>query len=115
VAIDIKLGRDQNTVNLRSEEGIPVAILGTADFDPTMAVNPDTLTLLGAHVKVAGGNGKFLCHSDDVNHDAVLDLVCMFDSPLKPVPGESVAVLSGKTFDGIPIQGQDPIRIVLTK
>ena len=44
--------------------------------------------------------------------DGLLDLVCQFQNPLALEPGDTVAVLTGLTVDGTPIQGQDAIRIV---
>ncbi len=112
VEIDIKPGSDPNSINLSSAGVIPVAILSSETFDAT-TVNPDTVCLAGAKVKMVGKSGKYLAHEKDVNEDGILDLVCQVvtaDSMIEP--GESVAVLEAETFDGVQIRGEDDIRIV---
>ncbi len=74
VTIDIKPGSDPNSINLSSAGVVPVAILSTADFDAT-TVDPDSLFLSGANVKMAGKIGNFLSHNEDVNGDGLLDRV----------------------------------------
>jgi hypothetical protein len=111
VAIDVKPGSAQNTINLKSAGIIPVAILSSATFDAA-AVNPPSLSLAGGSVRVAGKSGKALCHVEDVNADGRSDLVCQFENDLEAVPGDTVAVLVGVTVDGTPFRGQDSIRIV---
>lgn len=112
VAIDIKPGSFPNSINLSSAGVIPVAILSSDTFNAPAEVNPDTLTLAGARVRVAGKSGKFLCHSEEVNGDGRLDLVCQFENDLNAEVGDSIAVLEGETFDGSLIRGEDSIRIV---
>ena len=114
VIIDIKPGSFPNSINLSSAGVIPVAILSSDTFDATTEVNPDTLALAGAAVKMVGKSGKFLCHGDeDVNTDGLLDLVCQFETAQFMIePGDSVAVLEGETTEGTSIRGEDSIRIV---
>jgi YVTN family beta-propeller protein len=112
VAIDIKPGSASNTINLKAAGVIPAAILSSPTFDASTEVDRYSLSLAGAAVGVAGKSGQLLCHEEDINQDGRLDLVCQFQNPLQPEPGESVAVLTGTTLDGTPIQGQDIIRIV---
>ncbi len=112
VAIDIKPGSDPNSINLSSAGVIPVAILSSDTFDAT-TVDPDTVSLAGARVKLVGKSGKYLCHEEDVNGDELLDLVCqVYTAEFMIEEGESVAVLEAETFDGAPIRGEDTIRIV---
>ncbi|NIM97272.1 MAG: hypothetical protein GTO24_04065 [candidate division Zixibacteria bacterium] len=112
VAIDIKPGSDPNSINLSSAGVIPVAILSSDTFDAT-TVNPDTVSLAGARVKLVGKSGKYLCHEEDVNGDELLDLVCqVYTAESMIEEGESVAVLEAETFDGVQIRGEDTIRIV---
>lgn len=112
VAIDIKPGSDPNSINLSSAGVIPVAILSSTSFDAT-TVNPDTITLAGASVKVTGKSGKYLCHTEDVNNDALPDLVCqVYTAEFMIETGETVAVLLAKTFDNKSIRGEDNVRIV---
>jgi len=112
VAIDIKPGSDPNSINLSSAGVIPVAILSSDTFDAT-TVNPDTVSLAGARVKLVGKSSKYLCHEEDVNGDELLDLVCqVYTAEFMIEEGESVAVLEAETFDGAPIRGEDTISIV---
>ncbi len=112
VDIDIKPGSDQNTINLSSAGVISVAILSSDTFEAT-TVDPDTVSLAGAGVKMAGKSGKYLSQERDVNNDGLLDLVCqILTAGFEIVPGDSVAVLTAKTYDNQYIRGEDNIRIV---
>jgi hypothetical protein len=112
VTIDVKPGSYPNSINLSAAGVIPVAILSSSTFHAQIEVDPATLTLAGAKVKVAGKSDKFLCHSEDVNADGLQDLVCQFQNELNAQIGDSIAVLEGDTYSGVPIRGQDSIRIV---
>ncbi len=112
VAIDIKPGSDPNSINLSSAGVIPVAILSSATFAAT-TVDPDTVSLAGAKVKMVGKSNRFLCHAEDVNGDGLPDLVCQVETAQFMIEeGASVAVLEAETFDGQAIRGQDDVRIV---
>lgn len=112
VSIDIKPGSFPNSINLSSAGVIPVAILSNATFDATQ-INPATLSLAGAKVKLIGKGDKYSCHPEDVNGDGLLDLVCQVVTVQFFVePGTSVAVLEAETFNGQKIMGQDSIQIV---
>jgi len=104
-----------NTINLSAAGVIPVAIISTNTFNAPAAVNPETLTLDCAKVKVAGKSDKFLCQSQDVNHDGLPDLVCQFENELNAQIGDSIAVLEGFTTNGTFIRGQDSLSIVPDK
>jgi YVTN family beta-propeller protein len=112
VAVDIKPGSFPNSINLGSSGKIPGAILSTLAFDAAAKVNRDKLFLAGAKVSVAGRSDKLLCHSEDVNADGLADLVCQFENSLQAQQGDSIAVLEGETLEGVPIRGEDSIRIV---
>ena len=125
VLIDIKPGDAQNTINLKSNGVLPVAILGTPDFDPG-TVDSATVTLAGAPVRrhgnpyavskakgKANGLGMPMASLVDVNGDGRLDLLLHFEtSALELESTDTVAVLKGMTFDGKFIRGQDTVRIV---
>ena len=112
VIIDIKPGSDPNSINLSSAGVIPIAILSSHTFDAT-TVNPDTVSLAGASVKLVGKSGKYLCHEEEVNGDSLLDLVCqVYTVEFMIEEGESVAVLEAETYDGSRIRGEDSIHIV---
>ena len=111
VSIDIKPGSHPNSINLGSAGVIPVAILGSATFDATQ-VNPATVRLAGASVKLIGHGDKYSCSTEDVNGDGFVDLVCHVVTAQFIEPGDSLAVLEAQTFDGQAIRGEDSIRIV---
>lgn len=111
VPIDIKPGSDPNSINLGSEGVVPVAILTTATFDAA-EVDPVTITLAGAEVRLKGKSG----HSgslQDVDGDGDLDLVVQLEiNQLELTEGSTQAVLIGKTLSGLEIQGVDSVRVV---
>ncbi len=112
VPIDIKPGSLPNSINLSAAGVVPVAILSSATFD-AMQVNPATVTLAGAKVKLIGKGDKYSCSAEDVNGDGRLDLVChVVTAQFLIEPGDSIAVLEAETFGGTSIRGEDSIQIV---
>ncbi len=112
VTIDVKPGSYPNSINLSSAGVVPVAIFSTNTFDAT-SIDPDSLFLAGASVGMIGKSGNLLCSVHDVNGDGLTDLVCQFQTAqLSLQPGDTVAVLVGKTFGGVAIRGQDTVNIV---
>ena len=65
VQIDIKPGAFRNVINLGSAGAIPVAILSTPAFD-ALTVDPLTITLDGAKVKLVGKGQRPLCSAEVV-------------------------------------------------
>jgi len=111
VEIDIKPGSDPNCFNSDGHGVIPVAILSTTNFDAT-TVDPATVTLAGMGIRMAGKSGKYLAHTENVNGDALADLVLQIeDSDGSLAPGATTATLRGFTYDGLPIVGTDSICI----
>ena len=112
IAIDIKPGSDTNSINVGSAGVIPVAILSTADFD-ALTVDPTSVSLAGASVKLVGKSDKYLCHQEDVNIDGLIDLVCqVYTAQFMIDEGETTAILEAKTLDGTKLRGEDFIRVV---
>lgn len=111
VAIDIKPGSFPNSIRLGSGGTVPVAIFSSALLDATQ-VNPETVTLADANVKLKG-KGTWMTAIQDVNGDGRLDLVVhVLTSALTLSETDTVAVLQGQTFGGEPIRGSDSVRIV---
>ncbi len=111
VGIDIKPGSDPNSINLGSKGVIPVAILSSADFDAS-TVDPFTITLADVAVKVKGKSGN-AGSLEDVNDDGLLDLVVhVYTEGLALSAGDVETELHGETYGGMPIIGNDSIRIV---
>lgn len=112
VDIDIKPGSDTNSINLSSSGVVPVAILSTAGFD-ALTVDPTTVSLAGASVKLVGKSDKYLCHQEDVNLDGLTDIVCkIYTAQFMVDEGETTAILEAETIDGAKLRGEDFIRIV---
>ena len=110
VSIDIKPASYPNSINPNSNGAIPVAILGTADFD-AITVDPETVALEGVPAKAKGKSGKY-GSMEDVNGDGYLDLVVQIPNTIDWAEDATEATLTGETWDGIPIEGTDSVRIV---
>jgi hypothetical protein len=114
VDIDIKPGSDPNCFNADDHGVIPVAILGSADFDAS-TVDPTSIFLDGAGVRVKGKSGN-AGSLEDVNNDGFEDLVVQIeDADGTFEEGDTVATLTGnlkEEFGGTPIEGTDTICIV---
>jgi len=111
VNIDIKPGSDPNSINLGSQGNVPVAIFSSPDFDATN-IDPLTLTLAGASVKLKG-KGTPMTSFEDINEDGLIDIVVHVDTTaLELSLGDTEAVLEGETYDGVRIRGTDTVRIV---
>lgn len=115
VPIDIKPGSDPNCFNNNDKGVIPVAILGSANFDATK-VDDSTVKLEGLAIKAVGKKGNLLSHIEDVNADGFSDLVVQIqDQDSTFQEGTTTATLTGNLkaeFGGTPIKGTDSICIV---
>jgi hypothetical protein len=114
VGIDIKPGSDPNSINLDSNGVVPVAILSSASFDAA-TVDPLTVALASAQVRLKGKSGN-AGSLEDVNGDGYADLVVqVYTDQLALEPSDEEAVLTGYTYDGLPIRGSDLVRVVPTQ
>jgi hypothetical protein len=109
VDIDIKPCSYPNSINLRSKGVVPVAILTTDTFD-AMTVDPATVAFADA--------APLRWTLEDVGsscgyNDGDQDLLFFFKTQELDLDGSSIeAVLTGETFDGMPIWANDSVRIV---
>jgi hypothetical protein len=112
VDIDIKPGGDPNPVNCGAGNAvIPVAILTTPDFDAT-TVDHATVRFAGA-AETHGKPGAPKRHEEDVDGDGDVDLVLHFRVGETDLDCDSTeATLTGETFDGTPIEGSGPLKMV---
>jgi hypothetical protein len=107
VEIDVKPGTDPNAVNPRSRGVIPVAVLGSVDFDAAL-VDFSTVTF-GPGAASPAHDG----HVEDVNGDGFVDMVFHFNTQETGIQcGDIEATLTGETFGGRPITGSDTINTV---
>jgi hypothetical protein len=110
--IDIKPGSDVNPINLIGRGVIPVAILGSEDFDveevdtETLAFGPPgAIGAAPAHEK--GG------HLTDVNEDGLTDLLSHYRTQETGIAaGDTEACVVGETFDGTEFEACDSILMV---
>jgi hypothetical protein len=108
VAIDIKPGNGQNSINPNSFGVIPVAMLASETFDVT-TVDPATVRF------GATGSEASPVHAalEDINADGKVDLIFQFRVQDTHIHcGETSASLTGKTLDGQKIEGSDLISTV---
>jgi phosphate/phosphite/phosphonate ABC transporter binding protein len=117
VDIDIKPGSYPNSIKCENEkETISVAVLTTADFD-AMTIDHTTVTFEGAtHSVVDKKTGEPRRFEEDVDLDGDMDLVFHFrlgDTDL--VCWSTEGTLKGWTYDGLPIEGTDSVRMVTKK
>jgi hypothetical protein len=122
IPIDIKPGSNPNCFNPDGHGVIPVAILGSPDFDVSQ-INYSTLSFEGVAVRIKR-NDKPQCSIEDVSGDfsASLegapdgfdDLVCQFVDTFTDgwISGDGAATVNGNLYDGTLIQGSDSICVV---
>jgi hypothetical protein len=113
VDIDIKPGSYPNTINCKDKtEVISVAVLTTKDFN-ALAVDYTTVSFEGARELHMDKRGQPIRHVEDVGLDGDMDLVFHFYVRNTALTcGSVIGQLKGLTYDGIPIEGTDSIRMV---
>ena len=104
VDIDIKPGSYPNSIRLAAKGVVPVAVLSDLEFDAA-SVDPVTVVFAGA--------APVRWVMEDVDYDGDMDLLFHFKIEELELDEYSVeAILTGKTFAGMNIQGVDTIKIV---
>lgn len=130
VPVDILPTSCPNPFNMYAKGVLPVAILGTADFDATN-IDPETVILEGVSPRrwsledTATPYEPFIGKSLDqyacelYGPDGYVDLVLHFDrqeiaAAIGSVANGDVVMLGleGELFDGTPIVGEDVVRII---
>ncbi|MFC2036027.1 MauE/DoxX family redox-associated membrane protein [Chloroflexota bacterium] len=129
VNIDIKPTSCPNPLNVKSGGVLPVAILGTSDFDVT-TIDPTTITLMGEPVlrweiedvatpydPANGGEGRNACSTE--GPDGYQDLTLKFNKraiveALGDLKDGQVLYLElkGQLLNGIAIEGKDVVWII---
>jgi hypothetical protein len=104
-------GSDPSCFNNDGNGVIPVAILGSADFDVPQ-IDAGTVQLEGLAVAARGKANKLLAAYEDVNTDDFTDLVIKIeDVDGTFTQGSGTATLTGNLLDGTPILGTGDICI----
>lgn len=108
VSIDIKPGSDPNSINLKSKQNIPLAILTTDVFDATQV---DWETVLFGPSRATESHGR--SHVEDVDEDGDMDILLHFRVQETGIAcDDMIATLVGETFGGDAISGADSVEIV---
>jgi hypothetical protein len=115
VAIDIKPGAGDPTINPDGHGELPVAILSSTDFNAVTDVDRSSLGFgrTGEEMSLQRRKrrGAPKCAGRDVNADGLADLVCRFQVEETGIHrGDVQAFLGGRTVEGLPIAGAGPIR-----
>lgn len=107
VAIDIRPGSYLNPVNPASKGVIPVAVLGSIDFDTAQVDISSVVFGPAAASPVHDG------HVADVNADGFMDMVLHFNSDDTGIAcGDTTAALNGRTYDDRSFTGTDAVYTV---
>jgi len=108
VAIDIKPGDANNSINPKSNGEIPVAILAKDGLDVSQ-INPATIRF----GKTGEENSLSHYALKDVDKDGDLDLMLYFKTKDAGIQcGDTKAYLKGKMMNGLAIRGSDSVRTV---
>ena len=107
VQIDVKPGSESNSINPRSKGVVPVAVLGSTEFD---AIQVDVSTVrFGPEGSSPAHDG----HVEDVNDDGFLDMVFHFKTRQTGIAcGDTGTTLTGEIYDGTEIAGTDEVSTV---
>ena len=117
VTIDIKPGSDPNSINLKEQGVLPVAILGNS-IDVS-SIEHSTITLGGTGVASRGSvkAPKLAVSLEDVNGDGIMDLVAFFrvedlvaSGALEGTTNE--LMLEAETTGDVPIYGTGDVNVV---
>jgi len=106
--IDIQRGGVSNSLNLLSRGVIPVAILGSEEFDVTR-LDPETFGFGPAGAAPAHRGGGHFAY---INGDGHLDFLSHYRAgETGLVPCDMEACVTGETLDGEPFEGCDTVEV----
>jgi hypothetical protein len=123
VAVDIKPQSCPNSLNVKRKGVLPVAVLGTEDFDVS-SVDVGSVLLAGVaplrfdYEDVATPFDGELCDCHEDGPDGILDLILHFDTQeiveaIGPVKdGDELELILTCIIDGIQMEGSDCIRVI---
>jgi len=109
--IDIKPGSFPNSINIKSKGIVPVAILGSANFDVT-DVDVTSLVFGPSGAAPAHDLTNPALHLEDVNLDGFTDLVSHYvQKETGLASGDTEACLMGETLGGTPLNACDSVKV----
>lgn len=114
IDVDIKPGSDPSSLNWDGHGKVPIAILGSADFDVT-TIDPMTVEMNGAGAALKGKKDPTAMASySDVNGDGYIDLVVQIQDTDEDVvaAGSTWVRVTCRTYDGIDFVGIGDINLV---
>ena len=98
-------GSNPNAINPSSNDVIPVAVLGSVNFDATQVDFSTAEFGTGKASPIHGG------HVEDVNNDDIFDMVFHFNTQDTGIACEDIqATLSGETFGGNAFTGTYAVK-----
>lgn len=107
--IDVKVGSEENPINLKSKGVIPVVIYTTEDFDATTI---DISTIQFGPAWVAPSHYAY----EDIDEDGDIDLILHFRTQDSGICEDDTSVsISGLTDSGTKFSATNPIKIVPAK
>lgn len=118
VEIDIKPGNSANSINVRDQGLLPVAVLSDVAFD-AHDIDPRTVRLGGVGLATRGPAStlKLAYSYEDINDDGDLDLVVFFRvqdlvAANALTTSTTQLTLTANTYSGIPLEGSDSVSVV---
>ncbi|MDG0867181.1 DUF642 domain-containing protein [SAR202 cluster bacterium JH702] len=112
IDIDVKPGSDVNPLNLNGNGVVPIAVLGSAEFDVSTLISGSVLAGAEGSVVAAPVHGG---HIEDVNGDGFDDYVFHFREWELGVTGDALTrvpvYLTAESTDGVLFGGEDDVRI----
>lgn len=81
VQVDIKPGGEPNSINLKSNGNIPIAVLSTTDFDATKIDTSNLSRFRFGDVRLTSRVSPERAKLEDVHGDGDLDLLLFFSTP----------------------------------
>ena len=113
IAIDIKPGSDGNEIPIRTERVFPIAIFGSERLE-VIKINPRTIRVSAAGKKLVGTADTRSCRREDINGDALEDLICNVKTvAFRLDAGELVLTLVAETYEHQPLRAEGTIMIVV--
>jgi uncharacterized delta-60 repeat protein len=118
LTIDIKPDGYPNSINLGDHGLLPVAILGSVDFDVT-EIDPVTIEIGGITMAERGSAKapKLAFSFEDVNSDGYMDMMTFFEVQSLVIEGilnqnSAELIVTANLADGTAIEGTDSVNIV---